>query len=97
MSGDDVGHRNSMRYDFFRTCIPRERLAEITTQRVPLLYLEETEEFMPTGKHFTVNGIVRLITNLAKHHEAIREEYMEARKNISRGTATETETWLHEL
>ena len=44
MIGDDVGYRNSMRYDYFSTYIPRDRLADILTQRVPLLYLEETED-----------------------------------------------------
>ena len=92
MSGDDMGYRNSMQYDYFSTYIPRERLAEIMTQRVPLLYLEETEEFMPTGKHFTVNGVVRFIRNLAKPREAIRKEYTDTLNDRSRGTATETET-----
>ena len=73
MTGDDVGYCNSLRYDYFSTYIPRDRLADILTKCIPLLCLEENKEFMPVGKNFTINDIVRHIRNPTKPREAIRK------------------------
>ena len=58
------------------------------TQRILLLYLEKTDEYLPRGDGFGVNDFVQLIRDLTKSREAIRETYMVALDSKSRGTDT---------
>ena len=84
MSGKNVGYRNSMRHDFFHGDIPRQKLADILIQRIPLLYLEETDEFLPPGDPLGVDEVVQYIKDKAKPRQHVRDAYMAALNNRSR-------------
>ena len=74
-----------MRYDFFGDNIPRQKLADILLQRIPLLYLEESDEFLPPGDSFGEDEVVQYIRDQAKPRQHIRDVYMAALDNRSRG------------
>ena len=91
ISGQDVGYRNSMRNDYFGIEIPRSKLTDIITTRNPFLLPDEADEFIPEGRSFRVGDFIRHVKLIAQPREAIRNLYMEAMKNKSRGVEPDEE------
>ena len=57
-------------------------------QRIPLLYPEETDEFLPPSDTFGVDDVVQYIKDHAKPRQHVRDAYMTALDSRARGGET---------